>query len=66
MRWPSQAEELQESITEKIELTLSSLLYKKSKTEIVVTFLAMLELIKQRVLTVEQEDLFSEIQIKRL
>ena len=58
--------ELQESITEKIELTLSYLLYKKSKTEIVVTFLAMLELIKQRVLTVEQENLFSEIQIKRL
>lgn len=57
--------ELQESIVGKIELTLSSLLQKKSKTEIVVTFLAMLELIKQRVLTVEQENLFSEIQLKR-
>ena len=58
--------DLQESIAEKIEIKLSSLLKQKSKTEIVVTFLAMLELIKQRVLTVEQENLFSDIQIKKV
>lgn len=35
----------------------------KSKTEIIVSFLAMLELIKQRDINVEQIDLFSEISI---
>lgn len=37
----------------------------KSKTEVIVTFLAMLELIKQRLVTVTQENLFSDIVIKR-
>jgi chromatin segregation and condensation protein Rec8/ScpA/Scc1 (kleisin family) len=37
----------------------------KDKTEVIVTFLALLELIKQRILTVEQEQIFSEIIIKK-
>jgi segregation and condensation protein A len=34
---------------------------KKSKMEVVITFLAMLELLKQRMIRVEQGDLFGDI-----
>ena len=57
---------LQSIISEQIEARLSDLLAKaKDKTEVIVTFLALLELIKQRVLTVEQENIFAEIIIKK-
>lgn len=36
-----------------------------SKTEVIVSFLALLELVKQRTLVVEQSDLFCEIMIER-
>jgi chromatin segregation and condensation protein Rec8/ScpA/Scc1 (kleisin family) len=36
----------------------------KDKIEVVVSFLAMLELVKQRLIHVEQEELFSEIHLK--
>jgi segregation and condensation protein A len=35
----------------------------RTRVEIVVTFLAMLELIKQRVISAHQSDLFGEIQM---
>jgi len=38
----------------------------KSKTEIIVTFLALLELVKQRDIAVVQENIFSEITIKKI
>lgn len=38
----------------------------ESKTEVIVSFLAMLELIKQRDITVEQEGLFNEILISKI
>ncbi len=38
----------------------------KDKTEIIVTFLALLELVKQRVVAVVQKDVFSDIEIQRL
>lgn len=38
----------------------------KSRTEIIVTFLALLELVKQRDIAVVQEDIFSEITIKKI
>jgi segregation and condensation protein A len=57
---------LQIEISQQIETRLSDLISKaKDKTEVIVTFLALLELIKQRVLTVEQEQIFSDIIIKR-
>lgn len=56
--------ELQKFLSEKIEMRLSEALTKKSKTEVIVTFLAMLELVKQRIFSVEQEELFAEITIK--
>jgi len=38
----------------------------ESKTEVIVSFLAMLELIKQREVVVEQEELFGEIEINKI
>ncbi|MBI4054335.1 MAG: segregation/condensation protein A [Candidatus Doudnabacteria bacterium] len=57
--------QLQQFLTQKIEFKLSEAVQKKSKTEIIVTFLALLELVKQRILSVEQEELFAEIVIKK-
>ena len=37
----------------------------KSKTDIIVTFLAMLELIKQKLVLVEQQGIFGEIVIRK-
>lgn len=58
---------LQNMLTESIETRLSHVLSTaKSRHEAIVTFLALLELIKQRILTVEQEASFADITIKRL
>ena len=49
------------------ETTFRELLaQKKSKLEIVITFLAILELMKRKIILVQQEGLFSEIDIKLL
>lgn len=49
-----------------VETKLSDLLKTaKNKSEIIVTFLALLELIKQKILTVNQEALFTDINIKK-
>ena len=59
-------DDLQIIISNQIETSLSKLISSaKDKTEVIVTFLALLELIKQRVLTVEQEQIFSDIIIKK-
>jgi segregation and condensation protein A len=59
-------EHIQKIISNKIETSLSSLIKDaKNKTEVVVTFLALLELIKQRILVVEQDQLFADIMIKK-
>ncbi len=58
---------LQNMLSEKIQTKMSDLIASaKDKTEVIVTFLALLELIKQRILSVEQEQIFSEILIKKL
>lgn len=66
------------TIREKIELIFQTLAEKertsfkellgehKSRIEIVVTFLALLELVKRYRVSTQQEDLFSDIQIERL
>lgn len=57
---------LQLLITNQIETKLSALLANaKNKSEVIVTFLALLELTKQKILTVEQETLFTDITIKK-
>ncbi|KKW29312.1 MAG: hypothetical protein A3K06_03020 [Candidatus Doudnabacteria bacterium RIFCSPHIGHO2_01_52_17] len=59
-------EHLQKTIHEKVEFKLRELLSgAKSKTEVIVTFLALLELVKQKILTVEQEAVFSDILVKK-
>src|SRR3989338_888014 len=59
-------EHLQKILSERVELKLRDLVANaKNKTEIIVTFLALLELVKQRILTVEQESIFAEITIKK-
>jgi segregation and condensation protein A len=57
---------IQSLIASKLETTLSSLLKEtKSRTEVIVTFLALLELTKQRILSLEQEEHFADIIIKK-
>lgn len=57
---------IQRLISEQVETTLSSLLKEtKSKTEIIVTFLALLELTKQRIVSLEQNEHFADIIIKK-
>ncbi|MDD5071629.1 MAG: segregation/condensation protein A [Patescibacteria group bacterium] len=57
---------IQKTLLEKIRINFSKILEKAgSKTEIIVSFLAVLELIKQRDIMVEQESLFGEITINK-
>ena len=56
---------IQSLIADKLETSLSSLLKEtKSKTEVIVTFLALLELTKQRIVSLEQNAHFQDIIIK--
>jgi len=56
---------LQEMLKNKIETSFSEIAAgAKDKIEVVISFLAMLELVKQRLIQVEQSDLFSEIKLK--
>lgn len=60
-------EHIQKIISTEVETSLSSLLKSaKSKTEVIVTFLALLELTKQKILAVEQNEMFSDIMIKKV
>lgn len=56
---------LQETLRLRVETSFSQLIADaKDKVEVVVSFLAMLELVKQRIIHVEQGELFSEISLK--
>lgn len=60
-------EHIQKIIQTEVETSMSSLLKSaKSKTEVIVTFLAVLELTKQKILSVEQNEMFSDIMIKKV
>lgn len=54
-----------ERIRQYARVKFSSLLKSDSKSEAVVTFLAMLELIKQNAISITQDDTFGEIEIRR-
>lgn len=57
---------LQQLLSTQVEAKLSEILSKaKNRPEVIVTFLALLELIKQKILTVEQEALFTDIVVKK-
>ncbi len=56
--------QLQGLLSSKVETKLSELLTSaKNKNEAIITFLALLELIKQRLFSVKQDDLFSDVTI---
>jgi len=58
---------LRDFLSNQVETKLSDLLKTaKNKSEVIVTFLALLELIKQRIFTADQETLFTEVIIKKL
>lgn len=58
---------LQERIRGQAQSKLSELLAgAKDRTEVIVTFLALLELTKQRIIVVEQDELFADITINRI
>ena len=60
-------EHLQNTLREKIQTSFSELVANaEDKIEIVVSFLAMLEMVKQKLIHVEQGELFSEIQLKHI
>jgi segregation and condensation protein A len=57
---------LQNYLAGQVETKLSSLLSgAKNKGEVIITFLALLELIKQRLFTVDQDSLFTDITIRQ-
>ena len=57
---------LQNILALQIETKLSDLIkHAKNKDEVIITFLALLELIKQKIFTAEQETLFAEVVIKK-
>jgi len=57
---------IQKLISDKVETSLSHLLSSaKSKTEVIVTFLALLELTKQKIVSLEQDVHFADIMIKK-
>jgi segregation and condensation protein A len=57
-------EELQNSLSKRVETSFREISSSaRDKVEIIVAFLAMLEMVKQRIIDVEQGDLFEEIRI---
>ena len=57
---------IQQNIIEKLKVRFDSILkMANTKLEVIVTFLALLELIKQRVVVVEQTENFEEIVVER-
>lgn len=58
---------LKTMLHKKVEMSFSDLaLSAKDKVEVIVSFLAMLELIKQRMVDVEQSGLFSDIRLRNM
>lgn len=58
--------DLQSLLQEKVERAFSELVGKgKDKIEIIVSFLAMLELVKQKLVSVHQQQQFGEIMVKK-
>lgn len=58
--------ELQNKLVGNIETKLSELIKdSKNKGEVIITFLALLELIKQRIFTVNQDELFTDVTITK-
>lgn len=60
-------EELKKSLQKRVETSFRELSSSaENKIEIIVAFLAMLEMVKQRIIDVEQKELFEEIKIAKV
>jgi segregation and condensation protein A len=60
-------EQIKKMIFDRAVMSFGTLLEgAKNKTEVIVSFLALLELVKQKTIRVDQEDLFNEILIKKV
>ena len=58
---------LQQTLATRVESSFHELIRNaEDRVEVIVSFLAMLQLIKQRFISVKQENFFSEIRIERL
>lgn len=58
--------DLQGKLSSQIETKLSDLIASaKNKEEVIITFLALLELVKQRMFSIDQDELFTDITIKQ-
>jgi segregation and condensation protein A len=53
-----------ELLQEKMEFSFSRFIDKENKVDTIVSFLAMLELVKQRIISVDQSELFADISIR--
>lgn len=59
-------DQLRSNLSQQVETRLSDLIKNaKNKSEVIITFLALLELIKQRLFVATQETLFTDITIKK-
>lgn len=60
-------ENLKQSLAERIEITFQeATVSANTKVEVIVIFLAMLELVRKNIIVAEQSDLFGEIKMKKL
>lgn len=58
--------ELQKTLESRVSFSFSQMKSSaRNKVEVIVSFLALLELVKQRIISVDQDKLFSEINIKK-
>jgi len=57
--------QIKEMILEKVSFSFKNLLSRGDKTEVIVSFLALLELVKQQSVRVNQSGLFGEIQVDK-
>ncbi len=58
---------IQQMISDKVNISFRELLKSsKNKTDIIITFLAVLELVKQRIVAVVQENVFDDISIQKI
>jgi segregation and condensation protein A len=59
--------EIKERLYERMEVTFNSIIAdSKTKVEVIVTFLAMLELVRKNHASIDQDEMFGEISIKKL
>jgi len=61
----SRISELEQSLRQRVESSFSQIVATASdKVDVIISFLAMLEMVKQRIIQVEQEELFEEIKLR--